>query len=656
MAKKTTQEDFLKTLFKIYGDKYNFDKVLYVNQKSKVLVTCHIHGEFEKAPVWLIHGSACQQCSKQERRDERVKLSLSTCKDREEDFIKKSNEVHKNKYDYCKVRYVKSTAKVIIICPKHGAFEQEANSHVQGKGCKECYLESPGKNLLLSNAEVVKRLKKIHGERYGYKKINYFGVSKPITLVCQKHGEFDILASSSFEGSGCQKCSIEKRRKSSHEFLQQIIDVFGSLYDFSKVDYVNSETRVEVICKDHGSWLSYPSSLLGGHGCRHCGHESRALKATKTTYDFIHESTLIHGDKYDYQAVDYVKSDVPVEIICRNHGSFYQSPHTHLKGSGCLQCGFETTHNSSRLSRSDFIERATEVHWDKYSYEGVKFNGLQELITLLCKKHGVFSLTASSHLNGRHCAQCVLDNKNENFIAESRKKYANKFDYSKTKYSSIYEKIKLICKKHGEFTYSAAKHLYSIHGCPKCGRDSIKKSITERIGLTTESFIEKAQQVHGKRYSYDNVEYIGNKSKVLITCPKHSSFRQRPNDHLTGSGCLKCKSSRGENLVGNYLKRLNVVHQREFKISDCKNINPLPFDFAIFNLNGDLTGLIEYQGLQHRVPIDFFGGEKAFARRKKNDKIKEKYCFDNGIPLLVMWTDDGEKMKKLSSFVKGNLF
>ena len=125
------------------------------------------------------------------------------------------------------------------------------------------------------------------------------------------------------------------------------------------------------------------------------------------------------------------------------------------------------------------------------------------------------------------------------FIKKARERHGSKYDYSKTEYRDSCSKVLIGCPEHGEFWQRASTHLRGS-GCPKC---AIGKSAYSRTGNTAE-FVEKAKRIHGNRYTYENVDYSGSKTKVEIYCPKHGNFWQTPNAHLKGQGCPVCKSEK----------------------------------------------------------------------------------------------------------------
>lgn len=133
MSKKSTIEKFIEQAKEIHTGKYDYSKVEYVNNKTKVVITCPLHGDFEQKPNNHLSGQGCMRC-----KADKLALKLNRTLD---EFIKQANEVHGSKYNYSKTCYTKSIDKIIIVCSTHGDFEQEANSHLQGHGCPQCGLE-----------------------------------------------------------------------------------------------------------------------------------------------------------------------------------------------------------------------------------------------------------------------------------------------------------------------------------------------------------------------------------------------------------------------------------------------------------------------------------------------------------------------------------
>lgn len=263
------------------------------------------------------------------------------------------------------------------------------------------------------------------------------------------------------------------------------------------------------------------------------------------TQIFIEKARTVHGDRYDYGRVVYVRDRDKVIITCAKHGDFEQRPSHHLSGSGCAKCGFEeTAAKITQRAKNSFIEKARAVHGVLYDYERVVYVHNRDEIIITCKKHGDFEQTPKAHLKGRGCAKCGLESRatkqsqeaKDNFIESSRAVHGDRYDYGRVVYVRAHDKVTITCKEHGDFEQTPNTHL-SGKGCYKCGRESSAVKLSQEA---KDSFIEKACAIHGDRYDYLKTVYVRAHDKVIITCKNHGDFEQRPGDHLNGKGCPSC--------------------------------------------------------------------------------------------------------------------
>ena len=190
-----------------------------------------------------------------------------------------------------------------------------------------------------------------------------------------------------------------------------------------------------------------------------------------TTETFIEKAEKIHGDKYDYSLVDYIKWKVKVKIKCKIHGTFEQEPSNHLQGQGCKKCGLINSANKQRKSKKQFIIESKEIHGDKYDYSLVDYITINIKVKIICNQHGCFEQTPGHHLKGVGCSICNggVQLNTEKFIIKSREKHGDRYDYSQTIYKNAREKVKIICKKHGEFLQVPHSHFRGT-GCPECAK------------------------------------------------------------------------------------------------------------------------------------------------------------------------------------------
>lgn len=254
------------------------------------------------------------------------------------DFINKANLIHNNKYDYSKVEYVNNSTKVCIICPEHGEFWQTPRNHLIGQGCPLC-----NGTFKLTNQEFIEKANKIHNNKYDYSKVKYVNNNTKVCIICPKHGEFWQTPHHHLNGHGCSKCRNEnngdRRRHNTEDFIRKSKSIHGEKYNYDKVNYVNSYSKVCIICPDHGEFWQSPYVHIQGHECPECAKIKRAKNNKHSIDEFIQKSKLIHGDKYDYSKVEYINSHTKVCIICPEHGEFWQRPccHTNLR-QGCPFC------------------------------------------------------------------------------------------------------------------------------------------------------------------------------------------------------------------------------------------------------------------------------------------------------------------------------
>ena len=262
----------------------------------------------------------------------------------QEEFIEKVKEKYGERYDYSKIKFTGTKNKVILVCPKHGEFSIRADYLISKKdhACKICSFKEKGKKRIISKEYFIKRAISIHGDKYDYSKVNYINTKTKVCIICPEHGEFWQKPNTHLNGCGCYECFknrqreniIDRNTKTQDTFLKKSILIHGNKYDYSKVDYINAQTKVCIICPEHGEFWQIPQNHVKGCGCPKCSFIKTAQKNTHNTEEFIIKSIKKHGDKYNYSKVEYVKAKIKVCIICPKHGEFWQTPDSHLRGGG----------------------------------------------------------------------------------------------------------------------------------------------------------------------------------------------------------------------------------------------------------------------------------------------------------------------------------
>lgn len=224
----------------------------------------------------------------------------------------------------------------------------------------------------------------------------------------------------------------------------------------------------------------------------------------------------------------------------------------------------------------------------------------------------------------------------EEVVERLKNVHGDRYDYSKVNYIGAKSKIVVVCPIHGDFETILDKHINGSN-CPKCVNNQYHLDFKK----STEEFIYEAKKFHGDIYDYSLVNYVNNKTKVDIICPKHGVFKQRPDSHRVGNGCPMCKESVGEREIRLLLESKSIKFEPQHRFNDCVMIKPLPFDFYL----PEHKICIEYNGKQHYEHNHFFVSRKGFEELKQRDKIKKEYCHDNNIPLIVIKYDEDVKLK-----------
>lgn len=262
-----------------------------------------------------------------------------------EEFIKRAIKVHGDKYCYDKVPSEFGVDdKITIICPIHGEFIQNARGHYRGNGCSICgkYKNKTGKTWTLE--KFIEEARKVHGDKYDYSKTVYVKQSEKVIITCPIHGDFEQTPRKHLMGSGCRKCSYEKRgeqqSKGRERFIEESKAKFGDKFDYSRVNYVNEQTNIILGCKKHGWFEITPSShLKSNNGCKKCGIEETIQKLRKDKEYFVLKANIIHNKQYSYDKFNYVNWHTMSYVTCPKHGDWKVSACNHITNkSGCPKC------------------------------------------------------------------------------------------------------------------------------------------------------------------------------------------------------------------------------------------------------------------------------------------------------------------------------
>lgn len=633
MENKTNE--FIKKSKEIHWNKYDYSKSKYINMRTKIMITCLAHGDFEQIPSKHLMGQGCAKCS-------------GHYKKTTNDFINDAIQIHGNKYNYSKVNYINSREKIIITCQIHGDFEQTPNNHIKGQGCAKCSGHDKK-----TTSDFINDATQIHGNKYDYSKVNYINSHEKIIIICNNHGEFEQLPFGHLNGHGCKKCANEQnanmRLNNINYFIKKSIEVHGNKYDYTKVIYSKACQKVIIVCKMHGEFEQIAIDHYNGHGCKKCSIEQNANNYRSNVSEFIEKSNLIHNNKYDYSKSEYVNGKTKTIIICKKHGEFKQSPLDHLNGYGCRKCANEQNAIDLKSNTNEFIEKSIKMHGDKYDYTKVNYIDSHEKVIVTCKMHGEFKQSPYSHLSGHGCKKCAneqnANNRRKNiieFIEKSKLIHNNKYDYFKSNYVNNNTKIIIICREHGEFEQIPSHHLNG-RGCPKC---AIKQN-ADNFRSNTDEFIKKSIKIHGDKYDYTKTNYTYSYEKLIITCKIHGEFEQRASEHYKGSGCPKCFKKYSIQQI----EWLNFIQTKDnIYIQHGENSKEYQIPNTRFKADGyckETNTIYEYHGdYWHGNPKKFNSNEInkktkcTFGELYKKTLQREKRIKDMGFNLITIWESD----------------
>jgi len=253
----------------------------------------------------------------------------------------------------------------------------------------------------LTTEEWIAKAKLVHGDVYDYSKTVYKTSREKLIITCKIHGDFLQNPGDHTQGNGCIDCA-NKRKITKKDFLIRAVALHSNKYDYSKINLINNKTKIEIICPVHGSFWQTPDHHLNRkQGCIRCSGRN------KTKEEFLEEVKEIHGNTYGYDMINYVNTVTPIQIICKKHGAFWQTPRSHKKGQGCPKCGVIKSSETQKGTIEEFIQKALKVHNNKYDYSKSIYQGVDKSIIIVCPIHGEFTQTPYVHSKGHGCPHCT---------------------------------------------------------------------------------------------------------------------------------------------------------------------------------------------------------------------------------------------------------
>lgn len=352
----------------------------------------------------------------------------------------------------------------------------------------------------------------------------------------------------------------------------------------------------------------------------------------------------IHNKKYSYKELCKKGNSYYISIECVNHGIFEKRLSNHIhKKQGCPKCAFENSSKIQSNTTEKYIEKAKNIHGDKYDYSLVEYKNLYTKIKIICREHGVFEQLPNNHIK-QNCPNCAFNFKltTDTFIEKAEKKHGNKYSYENIDYNDCYSHIKILCKEHGYFLQKPRDHLNG-NGCYKCC-GKIKN---------TEDFIEKASKRHNNLYDYSKTNYKNAREKISIYCKIHGIFLQSPNDHLNGCGCQKCGLGNFSKSCINWLNNIMITDKIFIQHAENMCEKRIEINGKFFKCDGyceETNTIYEFYGdIWHGNPNkynkDDFNpiNKKTFGELYQNTIDRENIIKENGYNLITIWESEFNK-------------
>jgi hypothetical protein len=347
-------------------------------------------------------------------------------------------------------------------------------------------------------------------------------------------------------------------------FIEKARKIHGDKYNYSKVEYIKSSKKVCIICPVHGEFWQTPNQHLNGQGCAKCSGNYHP-----TNEEYISSLKEKYPDTYlNFDKISYKNIKTPVIVTCPEHGDFEVLPLTLENNLECPECQKLRLRSLFASTIEQFIEKAKEIHGEKYDYSQAVYINKSTKIKIICPEHGEFWQTPANHLQGRGCVKCCTHGKKyaidylpniERLHPELKPKLDN----------NNQNQIILTCPIHGEYS-KLAKNVLRKFECPECRVERLRNDLFDE---RNKDFIRKAKEIHGDVYDYTKTKYKGFEEKLTIICPKHGEFEQQASVHLAGCGCPECGNEKLRKVKVNeehLIKRFKEKHGDKYDYSNVK--------------------------------------------------------------------------------------
>lgn len=360
----------------------------------------------------------------------------------------------------------------------------------------------------------------------------------------------------------------------------------------------------------------------------------------KTHEEFVKEINDLVGNEYVVLS-KYINKNTKIKMkhnICGHEWHVY--PSNFLKGSRCPKCKGIKNGNRCRKTHDEFIKEVYNLVKDEYTIIGTYINNNTKVEIKHNTCGHVYEVKPSNFLNGKRCPKCAIKKRaekrklsNEDFLNKIPLDFKTEYKILDT-YKKMHDKIRvkhLICGFEWLIEPNA---IIRGNRCPMCAN----KRISEKKRKSTSEYKREVFEITNGEFLVLG-EYINSNTKIKMKHVKCGyEYFMRPNDFLSGQRCPKCKQSKGEKRISEWLDKYNIKYNMQEKFNNCKDKSLLPFDFSVFDRSNNLICLLEFDGEFHFEAGRYSKNKKRMMEKlyltQKHDKIKNQYCIDNNIPLI----------------------
>lgn len=351
------------------------------------------------------------------------------------------------------------------------------------------------------------------------------------------------------------------------KFLEKAKSKFGDKFDYSKVDYISSNSPVIIVCPIHGEFKITPVRFLQSkYGCRNCAIEESTKKRTLTTEGFIKKAKDIWGERFSYEKTEYINSDTKVIVTCPIHGEFLTRPADFLRKHGCPKCKNDKTsklNQNKRMTQEQFLERSFLLYGNLFSYENTRYINKRTKIVIhsnllnedfIVSPDNFFRAEFPAKYRGE-CVERKDSYTNEEFIRIA-KLIRPEYDYSKAEYKNLRTNIVAICPEHGEFEITPCNLLYNNEGCPNCSCSKGESYIKNLLDCYKLQYKQQYPlEINEHKLKIDFCLFINNN---IIFIEYNGRQHYEPVKYFGGEVQFKKQVER-DNLLREYCKKHNIT-------------------------------------------------------------------------------------------------